>query len=98
MGPARTLITDGSSKTNFRDRRSALRARTPAAECYAKLSKLPKLYMVTPRDRQDNGRRNATISQQKSKCVESPNNYVPKLIRTKSSASWDQLKTAAEIC
>jgi hypothetical protein len=30
-------------------------ARAPEAEFYAKLSKLPKLYMVTPRNRQGNG-------------------------------------------
>ena len=48
-------LHDGSSKNVFRDRRSVPAPVRSAAEFYAKLSKLPKLYMVTPRDRQDNG-------------------------------------------
>ena len=54
MGPARTtnrqIIEKRLSRSSF-----GACAQAPEAEVYAKLSKLPKLYMVTPRDRQDNG-------------------------------------------
>jgi hypothetical protein len=55
MGPARTVIRRIVEKNHLS--RSSLGACAHAleAELYAKLSKLPKLYMVTPRDRQDNG-------------------------------------------
>ena len=54
MGPARTFfrrIIGKRSETVVRRSRPCARSRILRGE----LSKLPKLYMVTPRDRQDNG-------------------------------------------
>ena len=54
MGPART-VNRPIVENHFSRSSLDARACAPEAEFYAKLSKLPKLYMVTPRDRQDNG-------------------------------------------
>src|SRR5258705_12770877 len=54
MGPART-VNRRIVENHFSRSSLDARACAPEAEFYAKLSKLPKLYMVTPRDRQDNG-------------------------------------------
>lgn len=55
MGPARTVTRRIVENQLSRSPLGAC-ARAPQAEFYAKLSKLPKLYMVTPLDRQGNGR------------------------------------------
>ena len=64
MGPAHTTIRRIAENHLSR---SSLDARACAreAEFYTKLSKLPKLYMVTPRDRQDNGAVERDGAQQK---------------------------------
>src|SRR6476620_1859909 len=81
MGPART-VNRPIVENHFS--RSSLDARdcAPEAEFYAKLSKLPKLYMVTPRDRQDNGLRNAASDGGNSACAMPPRHSGRKLFRT----------------
>jgi hypothetical protein len=68
------------------------------AELYAKLSKLPKLYMVTPRDRQDNGgsERGGTLEKLVLRRVITRSRA--EIFPYKSGANSDQLRMAAEIC
>ena len=64
MGPART-VNRRIVENHFSRSSLDARACAPEAEFYAKLSKLPKLYMVAPRDRQDNGPEIAASRRQK---------------------------------
>src|SRR3954449_5443254 len=97
MGPVRT-VSDGSSKITFRDRPLDARATAPEAEFYAKLSKLPKLYMVAPRDRQDNGSLERRFDGRNSACGESPTVSVRKFFHVDPVPLGSIMERALEIC
>src|SRR6476619_7018029 len=81
MGPART-VNRPIVENHFSRSSLDARACAPEAEFYSKLSKLPKLYMVTPRDRQDNGLENTASGGGNLACAKAPKNSGRKLFRT----------------
>jgi hypothetical protein len=68
MGPART-VNRRIVENHFSRSSLDARACAPEAEFYAKLSKLPKLYMVAPRDRQDSGAERRFRRQKLGACI-----------------------------
>ena len=66
MGPARTINRQVVEKKRLSRPSFGTNAGALEAEVYAKLSKLPKVYMVTPPDRQDNDRREHRSGGEKS--------------------------------